>query len=140
MRFIEVGRNENGRSCVAEVREIKASTAEFGPAVDILWTTKEFPPEVPVRRRRPDERARAGLSGHTSLWVIATYEPNGALEMHCTDTQEYVTLLLGSVTMHLEDGDFELQAGDTAMLPGLMHGWKAGPDGCTISAVSLPLK
>jgi hypothetical protein len=138
MRFVQVGRNSDGRSSVVEVREIKASKAGFGPAVDFLWSTKEFPLEVPVLRRRPDEQTLGGTPDRTSLWVIATYGPNEALGMHCTDTIEYATLLSGSIAIHLEDGDFMLRAGDTVMMPGLLHGWTAGPDGCTINAISIP--
>jgi quercetin dioxygenase-like cupin family protein len=121
-----------------ETRQIETSKAEFGPAVDFLWSTNDYPLEVPVQRRRADEQVRVGGPERSSLWVIATYEPHEALKLHCTDSVEYITVLAGTITMNLEDGDFGLEVGDTAMMPGLMHGWTAGPDGCTMSAVSLP--
>jgi quercetin dioxygenase-like cupin family protein len=141
MRFVTVGRNTDERSYVADVRELLSERkADDAPALDRLWSTKEYPPEFPVLRRRADEHARVMSSDLTTQWVVAAYEPDGALGMHCTDTLDYVTVVAGSVTLHLEDGEIELRVGDSVMLPGLMHGWTAGPDGCVVNAVVLPAR
>jgi quercetin dioxygenase-like cupin family protein len=73
------------------------------------------------------------------MWTIARFEPNRVIDMHCTETLDYQTVLEGSVTLGLEVGAVELSRGDMVMIPGLLHAWTAGPEGCVISAITLRL-
>jgi hypothetical protein len=137
VRLVTIGRNENGRSQVVNVRDVLADDiAEGGHRVDYLWSTHDSPPELGVLERRADEQPRpTSLRENTSAWTIAGFGPNRVGKMHCTDTLDYITVLAGSVKFQLEEGEIELQVGDAVLLPGLEHAWKAGPEGCVLNWV-----
>jgi hypothetical protein len=44
------------------------------------------------------------------------------------------------VTLLLEDGEVELNAGDSVVIPGVMHGWRSGPEACVSSVVLVALR
>jgi hypothetical protein len=140
VRLVTIGRNEDGRSQVVNVRDILADDiAEGGHRVDYLWSTNESPPKLPFFGRRPDEQPRpTSLKHNTSAWTIAGFGANRVGKMHCTDTLDYITVLAGSVRFQLEEGEIDLQAGDAVVLPGLEHAWKAGPEGCVLNWVGQP--
>jgi quercetin dioxygenase-like cupin family protein len=43
--------------------------------------------------------------------------------MHATETVDYIVVLQGRVTLHLEGGDVELSPFDTVVQRGTSHGW-----------------
>jgi len=55
--------------------------------------------------------------------------------MHHTDTVDVDTVLEGSIDLLLDDGPHHLDVGDTAIVAGVDHGWRAGPAGATLSIV-----
>jgi len=46
-------------------------------------------------------------------------------------------VLSGSIELILDDGEHPLVAGDHVVVTGVDHAWRAGPDGCRISIISL---
>ena len=43
----------------------------------------------------------------------------------------------GSVELLLDDGPHHMDVGDSLVLPGVDHGWQAGPSGCTMTLVNV---
>jgi quercetin dioxygenase-like cupin family protein len=61
--------------------------------------------------------------------------PDVVIGVHRTDTIDYDTVLRGEIVLVLDDEEVVLQPNDCVMLPGVVHGWRCGPDGATISVV-----
>ena len=74
-----------------------------------------------------------GAAPDTTCWRICRFGPNREAPMHNTHTLDYDFVLEGEVTLLLEEGEVLLRAGDSVVLPGVLHGWRAGAAGCTIS-------
>jgi hypothetical protein len=56
--------------------------------------------------------------------------------MHATDTLDINIIISGEVTLFLEKNhSVLLQAGDTVILPGNNHGWRAGADGVSMIGI-----
>ncbi|TMK56268.1 MAG: cupin domain-containing protein [Actinobacteria bacterium] len=67
-------------------------------------------------------------------WIFVEY--GGSLEaaIHQTDTIDYDVVIDGSLELILEDGtSVTLEAGDSVVIPGIMHGWRSGPNGCRLA-------
>jgi mannose-6-phosphate isomerase-like protein (cupin superfamily) len=53
--------------------------------------------------------------------------------MHATDTLDINYIISGAVELLLEEGrSVMLKAGDSIVIPGVLHGWRAGPEGVTM--------
>jgi mannose-6-phosphate isomerase-like protein (cupin superfamily) len=49
---------------------------------------------------------------------------------HATDTLDVNVIIRGEVALLLEEGrSVTLRAGDSVVIPGVAHGWRAGPEG-----------
>jgi quercetin dioxygenase-like cupin family protein len=57
--------------------------------------------------------------------------------MHHTDTVDFDTVLSGSVELTLGDGMHQLAAGDSVVMTGVDHAWRAGPEGCRLNVMSI---
>lgn len=67
--------------------------------------------------------------------MIVEYGPHAETPIHHTDTLDLETVLDGSVDLILGDGAHQLVAGDMVVMTGVDHSWKAGPQGCRLSAI-----
>lgn len=138
MRLVVVGEDEHGRSCIARTDPIvPAGPGEFTHVQ--LWRTAGLPPVVDVPRRKPGEPVMALTDPSGSAFVHAFYPPHWASQMHRTDTLDYGVILAGTVVLVVGDGEIELQAGDCWVLPGVIHQWRTGESGATISCTVLGL-
>ena len=75
----------------------------------------------------------ASTTSTTGAWISAAtcaVEANPASDLLVLD---------GSMTLLLEAGQVVLRAGDGVVMPGVVHAWHAGPDGCRFSVVNLGL-
>ena len=134
--FVVVGSGPDGRSAVVEVREV---TGADHPS-RTLWTTERLPPELPAARRRADEPVQeARVSATGTRWTLVELVTGRPPHLHRTDTLDYDIVLSGEVTLVLEDGEILLRPGDAVMIPGVVHAWRPGPEGCLLSVVLLGL-
>lgn len=143
MRFFIIGLDDDGRSNVVEQRQIDGEIAMPRSGLDAarLWGTREQPPELPVPRHAVDDAwMDLGVGPGASRWVIVNFGPDYLSEMHHTSTLDYDLIVAGSITLELECGKIPLTAGDCVVIPGCMHRWRAGAEGCTMSAVTLGLE
>jgi quercetin dioxygenase-like cupin family protein len=137
MRSLIAGTNEAGRSCILtevpiEERDVHAGGPSFRNDV---FTLRETPPPP-----RPPARAsyhETGIEpGHADFLVLQM--PAGVEHpMHHTDTLNFHTIVAGSLEVLLDDGPHRLDLGDSLVLPGIDHGWRAGPSGCTMTILNL---
>lgn len=138
MKFVRLGIGADGRSTVVETQDVAEALIagpDAGSAVVRLWMTQTQPPQVSVPRRRPDDHwFDTGLAPGAAQWAIFSLDPesyNG--QLHHTASIDFIIVLSGKVTLALENGDVMLEAGDSALIPGVSHKWVAGAEGCVIS-------
>ena len=139
MRFVAVGLNPQGLSCIVKDRTVlEGDRGDL--LVDLLWQTKETPPELPVDRRTVDEPAQdADVSPTGTAWRVVGLPPAQGFDMHRTDTLDYDVVLSGEITLSLEEGAATLLPGDMVSVPGVRHSWRAGPEGCVFAVMMVGL-
>jgi len=137
MRSLIAGTDAAGRSCIlTEVpikdRDIHAEGPSFR---NDIFTLRETPP--PQRPAGKASYHETGIApGHADFLVLQL--PSGIEHpMHHTDTLNFHTVVAGSVDVLLDDGPHLLDTGDSLVLPGIDHGWRAGPSGCTMTILNL---
>lgn len=135
MRRLLTGVNDEGRSCVLEEAEISPTEAVPGIALEMLFATTESPP--PARPEGYGDFLSLGVDPGLCRWMIIDWAPNHSWAMHHTDTVDFDTVLSGSVELILATGAHKLEPGDCAVITGVDHAWKAGPDGCRVSIITL---
>lgn len=65
---------------------------------------------------------------------IASYGPNVETGLHATRTFDIDIVIAGEVTIIAGDGsETLLQAGDTIVIPSVVHSWRSGPAGCKVA-------
>jgi quercetin dioxygenase-like cupin family protein len=143
MRWVVTGVDAEGRSCVVEERELLGDAAvDQGEAVtEDLWLTGPAPFTVPAPRRAADEFALdLGFPIDGAKWMVVHFKAGGTPFMHRTDTLDFDVVLAGAPVLHLEAEVVALAPGDCVVIPGVVHGWSAGPDGGTVAVVGLGLR
>lgn len=132
MRLIVTGL-EDGRSCV--VREVDC-TRQDGPftATRMLdLALGELQPRPPARSKF----AELGVPAGQLSWLRVDFAPGEEHPFHHTDTIDCHTIVAGGMELLLDDGAHALGLGDCAVVSGVDHGWRVGPQGCTSSLLIL---
>src|SRR4029079_16186209 len=62
---------------------------------------------------------------HGVLWLEMKFDGHYETEFHRTDSIDFHYVIAGEVELILEDGSVTLRAGDTVMLPGVVHRWRS---------------
>ena len=142
MRRVITGLDAEGRSCVIsdEVIVTSAGRAKAGRDNGTLchvWETTDVPPTF-ERPRSFDLLWTSSPPGGTK-WLILGWEANVTRDTVRTNTLDYDTVLEGSCELLLETGSVTLETGDMVMIPGTVHGWRAGPDGVVLQVVLIGL-
>lgn len=142
MRRVITGLDGDGRSCVISDESIdtargRASGGRDKGTLCRLWATDEVPPLVDRPRNFP--LLNTGAAPGSTRWLLLGWEPNTVRTTVRTNTLDYDTVLEGSCELILESGSVWLAAGDSVMIPGTVHGWRAGPDGVVLSVVVIGL-
>ena len=138
MQHVVTGLGPDGRSTVLGRHDLSSPPGER-VVVETVWSTQELPPRVPQPLHTQGEPADIGVPQVGSSWLIVKWPPGADAFLHRSDTLDYDCVLSGQVTLVLEDGEVELHAGDSVVIPGVLHGWRAGPDGAVSSAIVLGL-
>ena len=144
MRSLTAASDAKGRSSI--VKEVEYHHEDISPEgegrlsaghptrssrADIFVTSEAPPPPAPATAPFHDVELKPG---QVALWVLMI-PPNGEHPHHHTASLNFHTVVAGDVDLILDDGPHHLDLGDTLVLPGVNHGWKAGPTGCTMSIV-----
>ena len=126
MRGFVTGGGPDGRSRVE--REVQLTDA----SVRNLWVSATGAPTLGLDLSKPDTMD-LGVAPGGMRWAIVNYAPGQESPMHWTRTLDFDAVVRGSVTLNLDEGSIELTPGDCVVLPGVRHGWRAGPEGCTFT-------
>jgi len=77
--------------------------------------------------------------GDQSMLSVATLEPNAAGSIHNHPEEQWGVMLEGSGIRTQDGTEFPVKAGDFWRTPGgMMHGLKAGPEGCKVLDIFAP--
>jgi hypothetical protein len=139
MQHVVTGLGPDGRSTVLERRDLSEPPGSQ-VVVETIAGTDVLPPRLLASLVGHGEAANIGVPQVGSSWLIVKWPANSDAYMHRTDTLDYDVVLSGQVTLLLEDGEVVLRAGDSVVIPGVRHGWRAGPEGCVSSVVLLALE
>jgi quercetin dioxygenase-like cupin family protein len=137
MRSYIAGVDGSGRSCI--VQEIDVEKRDlYTPGRSHrtgIYELRETPPPPRPATRAPLHET--GLEpGHMDVCVLQM--PAGVEHpVHYTDTLNLHVINAGSVEVLLDDGPHLLNTGDSLVMPGIDHGWRAGPDGCIQTIMNL---
>ena len=133
MRTLITGVDADGRSCVVSANELALDQLAPGFAMGVPYATATGPP--PARPAGAAPLIDQGIAPGLMRWMVIEMGPGLEAPMHHTDTLDLQTVLSGTVDLVLDDGPHRLEQGDLAVLTGVDHAWRAGPDGCRLSAV-----
>jgi hypothetical protein len=137
-RFLLTGVDAAGRSCATRDDQV---TLHGGVGLDgvryaMMYATATLP-TISTSGGRAAGSLDLGVSAGAMDWKVIDYGPGMEFSMHHTDTVDFDTVLSGSIQLILDDGGHPLVAGDHVVVTGVDHAWRAGPDGCRMSIVSL---
>lgn len=94
-----------------------------------------FLPENGASAGDTDEAPVASEAGEQMPGLMEAFDPERP-GMHITDTVDYVYIISGKVTLELDHGEVDLQAGDTIVQRGTWHAWRNRTDTpCVVAAV-----
>jgi hypothetical protein len=57
--------------------------------------------------------------------------------MHWTKTIDFVVVLAGQIRLIVDTGDATMDVGDSAIIPGVTHDWRAGSQGCLLFVLGI---
>jgi quercetin dioxygenase-like cupin family protein len=137
-RMLITGVDSSGRSCAAQqpTLSLHAAPGADGVLYSVLYATPSSPSISNTGGRLADHLDLA-LADGAIRWTVIDYAPGTAFSMHHTDSVDLETVLSGSVELTLGDGLHELSPGDSVLVTGVDHAWRAGPDGCRLSVMSV---
>lgn len=136
-RLLITGVDAAGRSCAVQDEQItlQGDAGLHGVAYSALYGTASSPSIASGGRAA--NTLDLGVANGAINWLMIEYGPDVTFSMHHTDTVDLDTVLAGSVELVLDDGVHPLAAGDSVVVTGVDHAWRAGPDGCRLSVVAL---
>lgn len=133
MRFLVTGTDGQGRGCVVKQEDIHGRAEKLvyqkifetldgvtGSTVDSTGSFRDIAP-----------------AGGEARWGVVTFPPGAVHPPHHTRSIDFDTVLSGSIDLGLDDGDYRLEAGDSVVINGVDHGWRVGPEGCTMTVLAL---
>ena len=137
MRSLIAGVDDAGRSCilteiVIEDRDIHTEGPSF--RTDVFKLRETPPPQRPPGKASYHE---TGVGPGEADFLVLQMPANIEHPMHHTDTLNFHTIVAGHLDVLLDDGPHRLDSGDSLVLPGIDHGWRAGPAGCTMTILNL---
>ena len=139
MQHVVTGLAPDGRSTVIAQRDL-SEPASANVVVETIASTDRLPPRLPEMLAEHPPAADIGVEQVGTKWLVVKWPPNVDAYFHRSDTLDYVVVLSGQVTLLLEDGEVVLSAGDSVVIPGVMHGWRSGPEGCVSMAMLVALQ
>jgi quercetin dioxygenase-like cupin family protein len=137
-RLLITGVDASGRSCAAQdgAVTLHGEASLNGILYSVLYATPSLP-AISTGGGRVADLLDLGVPPGTMRWTVIDYAPGAAFSMHHTDTVDLDVVLSGSVDLILDDGEHPLAAGDSAVVTGVDHGWRAGPEGCRLNVMTI---
>jgi quercetin dioxygenase-like cupin family protein len=135
MRCFITGIDDAGRSWVVRERDVVFADVMPGLAVDALFKTIEGP--LPSRPDGRGDLVDLGITPGQCSFSLFRLDAGGQVTVHHTDTVDFGMVIAGAVELVLDDGPHALDTGDCVVMTGVDHAWRAGADGCVLSAISI---
>src|SRR4029077_11650258 len=135
MRRLITGVDRAGGSRVVNEDEVTFAEVAPGTGWSLAYETQESPP--PSRPPGRGDFLPVLVAPGLARWNLVEYQPDLAWPVHHTDSIDFDVVLSGSVDLILDDGPHLLGPGDCVVVTGVDHAWRAGPDGCQLSVVTL---
>lgn len=137
-RFLVTGVDAAGRSCAAPEDQVRpqGGAGLEGILYAVMYATPTLP-SISTGGGRAADTFDLGVPAGAMDWKVIDYAPGMEFSMHHTDTVDFDSVLSGSIELILDDGGHPLVAGDSVVVTGVDHAWRAGPEGCRISIISL---
>lgn len=138
MKRVVTGWTEAGEPTILFEGE-PPGTFDFGFAASAeIWST----PSVPAPSRETADPTAGGFAVEPpiggSICRVATYQPGASVDVHATQTVDYIIVISGELTMIVEDRELVLYAGDVVVQQATPHGWaNRGDEPCVVAAVLL---
>ncbi|WP_156686893.1 cupin domain-containing protein [Mycobacterium sp. Marseille-P9652] len=136
-RILMTGVDAAGRSCAVRNDAVELQGADgLGLLFSVLHAVPSIPAIAAGDGRAADFLDLAVAPG-ALRWTAIEYPPGAEFAPHHTDTIDFDVVLAGSVELILDDGAHTLTAGDSAVITGVDHGWRAGPNGCRLNVLTI---
>lgn len=137
-RLLITGVDASGRSCVArdEVVALRGAPGLEGVGFAVQYASPGRP-AIDTGGGRVADLVDLVVAPGALRWARIEYAPDAVVAMHHTDTVDFDVVLSGSVELILDDGAHQLAPGDSAVVTGVDHGWRAGPQGCRLSVLTI---
>jgi quercetin dioxygenase-like cupin family protein len=137
-RLLITGVDASGRSCAArdDLVTLQGDAGGHGLLFSVLYAAPSLP-AISTGGGRAADLLDLVVAPGALRWTAIEYAPGAEFAMHHTDTVDFDVVLMGSVELILDDGSHPLAPGDTAVVTGVDHAWRAGPDGCRLSVLTI---
>ena len=137
MRLLVTGVDTNGGSCAVQDGPVamQGDASLGGMLFSMLYSSPSLP--ALAEGGRAADKLDLVLPAGGLRWATIEDAPGAELPLHHTDTVDFDIVLAGSVELILDDGGHLLQVGDSAVITGIDHGWRAGPDGCRLNVLTI---
>lgn len=137
MRVLVTGVDEAGCSCAAQDGpiDLQGDASRNGMLFSMLYAA----PSLPSIEDGGRAAGKLDLVLETGAlrWTMIEYAAGAEFSMHHTDTVDFDVVLSGSVELVLDDGAHSLEPGDSAVITGVDHAWRAGPQGCRLNVLTI---
>ena len=138
MRLLVTGVDAAGRSCAAQEGPItlQGDAGLGGIRYSILYAAPSAP-SIDAGGGRVADLLDLAVPPGSIRWAAIEYGPGAEFSMHHTDTVDFDVVLSGSVELILDDGVHLLTVGDSAVVTGVDHAWRAGAEGCRLNIMTI---
>ena len=143
MKRVVTGYDQDGKSVFVTTDEPPCGvTFEGGTRVTFCWETKGVP-ILPGDQEDPTLTMTNMFPGPDgTTFVIGQFPGTSQVDMHMTDTVDYIAILSGEVWLVLDTGaEVHLTPGDCVVQNGTLHAWhNRTPEPCVWSGVLVGAK
>jgi quercetin dioxygenase-like cupin family protein len=138
MRLLVTGVDAAGRSCAAQDGPValQGDASPGGVLYSVLYAAASAP-SINSSGGRVAEFLDLVVPPGSMRWTLIEYAPGAGFYMHHTDTVDFDVVLSGSVELILDDGAHLLTVGNSAVVTGVDHAWRAGPAGCRLNVMTI---
>ena len=131
-RRIVTGLDANGKSVILFDDDKGFETAGDVTSVALLWQSKEVPVDNSGLADMADEGFSFAFAQGGTKCILVDVQPSDGLMppgMHATDTLDYLVVIHGRLTLHVEGAEVEAGPGDVVVNRGNLHAWhNKGPE------------
>jgi quercetin dioxygenase-like cupin family protein len=132
------GVDASGRSCAVgdDLVTLQGAGGFGGILFSVLYEASSVS-AIPTGGGRVADLLDLAVAPGAFRWAAIEYAPGAEFSMHHTDTVDFDVVLSGSVELILDDGAHPLTVGDSAVVTGVDHAWRAGPEGCRLNVMTV---